>query len=337
MEDEEDNEFHPKSQSSSDNQNHRQSSPPPPSPSPSPSSQPVTVAAVGPSSHHSLTLALPIQQPRVPGTGGGREDCWSEGATSTLIDAWGERYLELSRGNLKQKHWKEVADVVTSREDYTKAAKTDIQCKNRIDTLKKKYKIEKAKISSGLQTKWVFFGRIEELIGPVSRKNEDNDDDHKSNRHGHPSASLPKIPVRSVRSSRQHFRVKQRDSSNSGGDDGDSSDSFPPRTTTNVNGKRWRFEKKPPPVQSRRVGGESDSPMKELSRAIVKFGEVYERVERSKLEQVMEMERQRMELTRDLELQRMRFFMKTQIELSQLNHGRRVVVGNGRHNSNNGG
>ncbi|KAJ4954717.1 hypothetical protein NE237_011500 [Protea cynaroides] len=336
MEDEEDNESHPKSQSSSDNQNDRQSSPPPPSPSPSPSSQPVTVAAVAPQSHHSLTLALPIQQPRITSTGGGREDCWSEGATSTLIDAWGERYLELSRGNLKQKHWKEVADVVTSREDYTKASKTDIQCKNRIDTLKKKYKIEKAKIASGLPTKWVFFDRIDELIGPASRKNEDNDDEHKSNKHGHQSGPLLKIPaVRGLRSSRQQFRVKQRESSNSG----DSSDSFPPRMT-NVNGKRWRIEREPPvpvPVPTRKVGGESDLPMKELSRAILKFGDVYEKVERSKLEQVVEMERQRMELTRELELQRMRFFMKTQIELSQLKHGRRVVGGNGRHNSNNGG
>ena len=56
-----------------------------------------------------------------------------------LIEAWGERYLELSRGNLKQKHWKDVTDIVSSCEDYTKTPKTDIQCKNRIDTVKKKY------------------------------------------------------------------------------------------------------------------------------------------------------------------------------------------------------
>ncbi|KAJ4950330.1 hypothetical protein NE237_027162 [Protea cynaroides] len=325
MEDDEDNESHPKSQSSSDGQNDRRSSPPP-------SSQPVTVAAVTPSTHHSLTLALPIQQTRISGTGGGREDCWSEGATSTLIDAWGERYVELNRGNLKQNHWREVADVVTSREDYSKAPKTDIQCKNRIDTVKKKYKIEKAKIASGIPTKWIFFDRINELIGPASKNNEDNEENHKSNRHGHQSGSLPKIPaVRSVRSSRQ-FQVKQQDSGNSS----DSSDSLRPRTTI-VNGKRWRFEREPPVIRTRRTEGKSDSPMKELSRAILKFGEVYEKVEKSKLEQVMEMERQRMELTRELELQRTRFFMKTQIEISQLKHGRRVVVGNGRHNSNNGG
>ncbi|CAN1156391.1 Trihelix transcription factor ASIL2 [Linum perenne] len=65
-------------------------------------------------------------------------DCWSEGATTVLIDAWAERYVELSRGILKEHHWKEVTDVVSSREDYIKPPKIDIQCKNRIDTVKKK-------------------------------------------------------------------------------------------------------------------------------------------------------------------------------------------------------
>ncbi|XP_010258956.1 PREDICTED: trihelix transcription factor ASIL2-like [Nelumbo nucifera] len=294
-------------------------------------SQPVTVAAPPPPARQSLTLALPIQQPRMTSTitGGGvthgREDCWSEGATSTLIDAWGERYIELNRGNLKQKHWQEVADVVTSREDYTKVPKTDIQCKNRIDTLKKKYKVEKAKISSGFPTKWVFFDRIYQLIGPSSRKNEDLDNNT-------PSGPTPKssaaAAVRNFRSLRQP-QLNQRESTNSG----DSTDGLPP-ATNNVNGKRWRFKRES--IRSG-WGGKSESSMRELSRAILKFGEVYEKVEKSKLEQMMEMEKQRMELTREFELQRLRFFMKTQIELSQLKHGRRVVVGNGRRNSNNSG
>ncbi|KAH6807336.1 sequence-specific DNA binding transcription factor [Perilla frutescens var. frutescens] len=97
-------------------------------PSPSPNGRiAVTVAATPPSSN-SLTLVIPIQNQKTPGSGGDREDCWSEGATAVLIDAWGERYLELSRGNLKQKHWKDVADIVSSREDYGKTPKTDIQC-----------------------------------------------------------------------------------------------------------------------------------------------------------------------------------------------------------------
>ncbi|GKA84732.1 trihelix transcription factor ASIL2 [Tanacetum coccineum] len=139
-----------------------------------PSIRRITVP-VAASQQNTLTIALPTQQPRLlassgggsGGGGGGREDCWSEGATGVLIDAWGERYLELSRGNLKQKHWKEVADIVSSRTDFMKVPKTDIQCKNRIDTVKKKYKLEKAKIAAGGgPSTWRFYDRLEELIGP---------------------------------------------------------------------------------------------------------------------------------------------------------------------------
>ncbi|MCO5586418.1 hypothetical protein L7F22_040358 [Adiantum nelumboides] len=98
-----------------------------------------------------------------------RDDCWSEGATFTLIQAWGHRYLELNRGNLKQKHWKDVADCVNRRADGSKPPKTDIQCKNRLDTLKKKYKLEKSKIVSGGPRKWTFFERLDELIGPSKK------------------------------------------------------------------------------------------------------------------------------------------------------------------------
>ncbi|MCO5547329.1 hypothetical protein L7F22_000777 [Adiantum nelumboides] len=98
-----------------------------------------------------------------------RDDCWSEGATFTLIQAWGGRYLELNRGNLKQKHWKDVADCVNRRADGSKPPKTDIQCKNRLDTLKKKYKLEKSKTVSGGSRKWTFFDRLDELIGPSKK------------------------------------------------------------------------------------------------------------------------------------------------------------------------
>ncbi|KAF2323657.1 hypothetical protein GH714_036494 [Hevea brasiliensis] len=98
---------------------------------------------------------------------GGLLERGSDGGANRRV---GERYLELSRGNLKQKHWKEVADIVSSREDYTKAAKTDIQCKNRIDTVKKKYKLEKAKIAAGSgPSKWPFFERLDQLIGPAAK------------------------------------------------------------------------------------------------------------------------------------------------------------------------
>ena len=72
--------------------------------------------------------------------------------------------------------------------------------------------------------------------------------------------------------------------------------------------------------------------VRELTRAILKFGEAYEQAESSKLQKLVEMEKQRMNFAKELELQRMKFFMNTQLELSQLKHRR--VGGGGGGNSN---
>jgi Myb/SANT-like DNA-binding domain len=112
----------------------------------------------------------PASRPVTPGMPY-REDCWSEGETSALVDAWGERYLELNRGNLRQKQWQEVADAVNSRIGTTRRKmRTDVQCKNRIDTLKKKYKLEKARLVEGtaVTSSWPFYGRLDALIGATT-------------------------------------------------------------------------------------------------------------------------------------------------------------------------
>uniref|UniRef100_A0A7C8ZGF2 Myb/SANT-like DNA-binding domain-containing protein n=1 Tax=Opuntia streptacantha TaxID=393608 RepID=A0A7C8ZGF2_OPUST len=358
----------------------------------------VTVAAAAPSStvtppppyphHNSLTLALPIQQPssRPPSTasggsggGGGREDCWSEGATAVLIEAWGERYLELSKGNLKQKHWKEVADIVSSREDYTKPPKTDIQCKNRIDTVKKKYKIEKAKVASGLPSRWPFFHRLDRLLGHSSAVPASAAKVAVSAADNPPRAVPVGIPVgikpfplphlqppphlQPCQQIRQYtfpsFPVIPRFNHSSANNtnnstrqqqlkkvvppaeaEENSADSLPPPERKRAKVEKGRREK------AMREWGNS---VRELTRAILQFGEAYEAAESAKLQQIMEMEKQRMKFAKELELQRMKFLMKTQLELSQLhgngsNHdsdsrgggssGRRVGGGGGVINNN---
>ncbi|KAL1212092.1 Trihelix transcription factor ASIL2 [Cardamine amara subsp. amara] len=400
--------------------------------SPDPSSSPpagritVTVASAGPPSYSlkppanssrkdpdALALALlPIQaiggvgggnssNGGRPTGGGGREDCWSEGATGVLIDAWGERYLELSRGNLKQKHWKEVAEVVSSREDYGKAAKTDIQCKNRIDTVKKKYKQEKVRIATGGgRSRWVFFDKLDRLIGstakiPIATSG--------ISVGASPGGGLHKIPMGIPMSSRSNIYHQQakaatppfnnldrlvgataRVSATSFGGGGSGGGSvnvpmgIPMSSRSNPFGqqgrtlpqqqqqgmivkrcnesKRWRFRKRkssdsdseseaamsddsgdslpPPPLfkrakteEKKKVDGDGvGNKWKELTRAIMRFGEAYEQTENAKLHQVIEMEKERMKFLKELELQRMQFFVKTQMEISQLKqqHGRRM-------------
>lgn len=61
-----------------------------------------------------------------------------------------------------------------------------------------------------------------------------------------------------------------------------------------------------------------ESAYKELARAILRFGEIYERIESSKQLQMMELEKQRMEFTKDLEFQRMNMFMEAQLELEKM-------------------
>jgi hypothetical protein len=325
----------------------------------------VTVASAPPATaQNALALiALPVQRARSggggSGGGGGREDCWSEDATSVLIDAWGERYLQLSRGNLKQKHWKEVADIVSSTEDYGKTPKTDIQCKNRIDTVKKKYKLEKAKVASGGgPSKWTFFDRLDQLIGPTAKIAVSSPS---------PPLQQPKVPLGiPVRIRSSSVNLLSNNSNNSqflnkqpqkkqeeavmsrtqqlgkrGGrelesdSEADSMDSLgqagTPTATATATATGTNERKKPRRMmvmagrEGRGVGGgggggkgEWGNAARELTQAILKFGEAYEQAESAKLQQVVEMEKQRMKFAKELELQRMQFFMKTQLEISQL-------------------
>ena len=67
---------------------------------------------------------------------------------------------------------------------------------------------------------------------------------------------------------------------------------------------------------------ENLNPFKELTGAIIKFGEIYERVETSKLQNSIDLEKQRMEFMREMEIQRMQLFVQTQLELAKMKHGK---------------
>ncbi|KAG6501619.1 hypothetical protein ZIOFF_041502 [Zingiber officinale] len=103
------------------------------------------------------------------------EDCWSEDETSSHVDAWGDRFIELNRRNLRQKPWQEVADAINSHRGTSRRPScTDVQCKNRIDKLKKKYKVEKSRVAGSGESQKPFFFRLDALVGsappPTSKK-----------------------------------------------------------------------------------------------------------------------------------------------------------------------
>ncbi|KAL6003277.1 hypothetical protein ACLOJK_023500 [Asimina triloba] len=261
------------------------------------------------------------------GGGGGREDAWSDAATSALIDAWGDRYVQLNRGNLRQKDWKEVADAVNDhQDDGGKPPKTDIQCKNRIDTLKKKYKLEKSKLAP---SKWPFFARLDALVGntaaPASAAAASAAAKTAAAKNPTSVTFTVRPPAKttlppsaggggpmalavysggSSSKSKLHSRGST-ESSHGGNDDNDNDD------VAFDGGRRRKHRRREPEAGD-------DGVLRELARAILKFGEIYERIESSKQQQLMELERQRMEFAKELEFQRMQMFMEAQLEMEKM-------------------
>ncbi|CAA7018480.1 unnamed protein product [Microthlaspi erraticum] len=284
---------------------------------------------------------------RSGGGGGGRDDCWSEEATKVLIEAWGDRFSEPGKGTLKQQHWKEVAEIVNESRQC-KYPKTDIQCKNRIDTVKKKYKQEKAKIASGDgPSKWVFFKKLETLIGggstiagskssekaPMGVLVNSRLNQFKRQAKGTQILQQQGDLKRSSDSMRWHFRKRSASETESESDPDpepspDSAESLPPPQPPSFQlKKRLKMEK---PVG----GGGGGSGVEEVAKAILGFTEAYEKAETAKLKLMGELEKERMKFAKEMELQRMQF-LKTQMEITKNNQeeerssrqGERRIIG----------
>ncbi|XWS18503.1 hypothetical protein CRYUN_Cryun32bG0049500 [Craigia yunnanensis] len=257
-----------------------------------------------------------------------REDCWSEEATSTLVDAWGRRFLELNRGNLRQKDWQDIADAVNALHGHTKKThRTDVQSKNRIDTVKKKYKIEKTRVTSSngtLTSSWPFFERLDALIGsnfaakkllPTPKVSPKPSPRLSPRIPGSPLVALP-LPLPCIRTPAS-TTVVALPQKRPAADDG-----YFRRNYSAVAAAAAAESDEEEGEESEEEGEEREG-MKKLGRAIERFGQVYERVEGEKLRQMVELEKQRMQFAKDLEVQRMRMFMDTQVQLERIKRGKR--------------
>ena len=294
---------------------------------------------------------LPPPNPNLPY----REDCWSEGETAALVDAWGSRYLDLNRGSLRQPQWREVADTVNSRPGASarrRPPRTDIQCKNRVDTLKKKYKAERAR---GGPSPWAFYGQLDLLVGPTlagggngakkpsppraampvfrRRKSPSRSPSPQSPpplpmalplpnyRRGSdlPSANL--IHKAAAAAAAAAAESDSEDGYNNNNDyDDDGSQQSPTRSESSRSGGGAAAA---PAVGSKRKMSSGSGGFGELARAIETFAEMYERMEAAKQRHAEEMERQRIKFLKDLELKRMQTFVDMQLQLARAKHARK--------------
>lgn len=105
-------------------------------------------------------------------SGGGGEyrkdrEEWTDAAIACLLDAYLEKFLQLNRGNLRVRDWEEVAAVVSERcENQSKSVE---QCKNKVDNLKKRYKLERQRIMNtnggNTTSHWPWYKNMEQIVG----------------------------------------------------------------------------------------------------------------------------------------------------------------------------
>lgn len=226
---------------------------------------------------------------------------WTEHETFVLLDAWGQRFLQLGRKSLRSEEWQEVAEKISQE---TNIERTNTQCRNRLDTLKKKYKKEKMRLEgvrgAGIASKWPFYRKMDMMLD-----NPPPQEQQASLSCGLDSGEYvfmdPKFYL-----NRANGLDEMRDSpgnSESWRDDGeedDDSDGLPP------NGKRSR---------GRSV---ECSSFKLLANSIQKFSEIYEKIEVNKRKQMVELENMRMDFHRQLETQRRQLLEKAQAEIAKI-------------------
>ncbi|KAH7547303.1 hypothetical protein FEM48_Zijuj01G0295400 [Ziziphus jujuba var. spinosa] len=228
---------------------------------------------------------------------GGRNSLtdWTERETFVLLEAWGDRFLQRGKKSLRSEEWQEVAEKVS---EVSKIERTDTQCRNRLDTLKKKYKKEKIKfVETNGTSKWVYFKKMDMLMSsPQQQAGLSCGLDS-----GEYVFMNPRVYLNRANGS-DEMRDSPGNSESAEGDD-DDSDGLPPK--------------------KRKYGRESEdgSSFRLLADSIRKFSDIYEKIENSKRQQMVELEKMRMEFHRELEMQKRQIMERAQAEIAKIRQG----------------
>ncbi|XP_074293907.1 uncharacterized protein LOC141621098 [Silene latifolia] len=174
---------------------------PEPSPSPSPSRQliPMPTATLTPMSASTpdsdstdydttpIPMAIPMGVPIVlPPVRRLPPPCWTPDETSVLIDAYRDIWFSLRRANLRANHWQDVADTIHSHCPHVHPPKTAVQCRHKMEKLRKRYRAELLRAKSiphhRFSSSWVYFSKMDS----IDKSSSDN-----ININNNSAASLP--------------------------------------------------------------------------------------------------------------------------------------------------
>ncbi|XP_030448256.2 trihelix transcription factor ENAP1-like [Syzygium oleosum] len=214
---------------------------------------------------------------------------WSDYAKFTLLEVWGERFLQLGRKSVRSEDWSEIAEKVS---EWARMEFTEVDCRQQLDALKKKYKKERAKMDrTGITPSWMHFRRMDMLMMGTSMED----------------GGL----ACGVDSGEFCFAdtMVYLDKSNAFDEMRDS----PGESESEMDGDEEEDDDMPPPRKE--DGGEG---MRVLADSIERFGELYEKIESNKREQMLELKKMRANFQQELELQKKEILERAQAEIAKI-------------------
>ncbi|XP_050388028.1 trihelix transcription factor ENAP1 [Argentina anserina] len=226
----------------------------------------------------------------------GREE-WTEHAVFVLLEVWGDRFLQLGRKSLRSEDWGDVAAKVS---EGCKMERSEKQCRSMLDMLKRKYKKEKAKIDEGGgSSKWGYFKKMEMLMASSTRQ-------ECGLACGVDNGEFVFMNTR-VYLEKSNGVDEMRDSPGESETDDDENENVSDQNGFGGFGGGGGGS-----------GGLGGSSYRVLADSIQKFGEIYESIESSKRQQMMELEKMRREFNMEMEVQKKQILERAQAEIAKI-------------------
>ncbi|CAA7398667.1 unnamed protein product [Spirodela intermedia] len=100
-----------------------------------------------------------------------KRDEWSEGGVVSLLEAYEAKWMLRNRAKLKWSDWEDVARQVSDR---CAGTKTPNQCKNKVESMKKRYRSESSSIQPpSFRSSWQFYSRMDGLLKGAKAENNE--------------------------------------------------------------------------------------------------------------------------------------------------------------------
>eukprot|EP00250_Pteridium_aquilinum_P033353 c5494_g1_i1 orf=172-1143(+) len=258
------------------------------------------------------------------------DDVWNEEATLALLQSWGGKFLELNHGCLSRADWSHVTQQVILLSGKTSL--TETQCRNRIDTLKKKFKREKHKLATmaGGCSTWSYFQHMDAIINPPPLQpapkplppqpvvappanNVGKMDPCMEKREDFAQDTLKNVLLGSAVLGNENHTHDAANIVSASCEPPDTSEMSQSSLNVSDNERKDRHKAKRQRIEN--------ASFRVLAKALTKFAGVYEKIETTKQQQVLDLEKARMEITRNFELQKWQLLLQTQMELAKIRGG----------------